>query len=73
MNHYFGWVHGSNMPGVYIHLSGRDIDDAVLKANVFTGNDNTADTKTDDSDVNEEIDNLVKKRVKEALENITWK
>jgi integrase/recombinase XerD len=33
MNMYFGWVQGSNMPSIYVHLSGRDIDDAVLKAN----------------------------------------
>lgn len=33
MNIYFGWAQGSDMPGVYVHLSGRDVDDAVLKAN----------------------------------------
>lgn len=33
MNMYFGWVRGSNMPSICVHLSGRDIDDAVLKAN----------------------------------------
>lgn len=33
MNQYFGWIQGSDMPFVYVHLSGRDIDDAVLKAN----------------------------------------
>ena len=33
MNVYFGWTQGSDMPGVYVHLSGRDIDDAILKAN----------------------------------------
>lgn len=31
MNQYFGWVTGSDMPSTYVHLSGRDIDDAVLK------------------------------------------
>jgi len=31
MNHYFGWVQGSKMPSTYVHLSGRDIDGAVLK------------------------------------------
>ena len=31
MNHYFGWVQGSQMPSTYVHLSGRDIDSAVLK------------------------------------------
>ena len=26
----FGWVQGSKMPSIYVHLSGRDVDDAVL-------------------------------------------
>ncbi|HII79040.1 MAG TPA: tyrosine-type recombinase/integrase [Methanosarcina sp.] len=38
MNIYFGWTQGSDMPGVYVHLSGRDVDDAVLKANGITEN-----------------------------------
>jgi site-specific recombinase XerD/ribosomal protein S27AE len=29
MCQYFGWIQGSNMPKVYVHLSGRDIDDAI--------------------------------------------
>ena len=30
---YFGWSGGSQMAAVYVHLSGKDVDDAVLKAN----------------------------------------
>lgn len=30
MCEYFGWKQGSDMPGVYVHLSGRDVDNAVL-------------------------------------------
>ncbi len=30
---YFGWTGGSDMASVYVHLSGRDIDDAILKLN----------------------------------------
>jgi len=30
MNHYFGWEQGSKMPSVYVHLSGRDVDNAIL-------------------------------------------
>lgn len=30
MNHYFGWVQGSDMPSTYVHLSGRDVDNAIL-------------------------------------------
>ncbi|NIO23003.1 MAG: tyrosine-type recombinase/integrase [Candidatus Aenigmarchaeota archaeon] len=30
MNKFFGWANGSDMPSVYVHLSGRDIDNAIL-------------------------------------------
>jgi len=30
MCEYMGWVQGSGMPAVYVHLSGRDVDDAIL-------------------------------------------
>ena len=30
MNHIFGWKQGSDMPSIYVHLSGRDVDDAIL-------------------------------------------
>ncbi len=33
MKQYFGWTQGSNMAGIYVHLSGKDTDDAILKAN----------------------------------------
>ncbi|MBO8182416.1 MAG: tyrosine-type recombinase/integrase [Archaeoglobus sp.] len=29
MNIYFGWVQGSDMPSIYVHLSGRDIEGAI--------------------------------------------
>ncbi len=31
MNVYFGWVQGSDMPAVYVHLSGRDIEGTVKR------------------------------------------
>lgn len=31
MKEYFGWTQSSKMASVYVHLSGRDIDDAILK------------------------------------------
>ena len=31
MKEYFGWVQGSDMASVYVHLSGRDVDGALLK------------------------------------------
>lgn len=33
MKQYFGWTQGSNMSGIYIHMSGKDTDEAVLRAN----------------------------------------
>jgi len=30
MNQVFGWKQGSDMPSIYVHLSGRDVDDALL-------------------------------------------
>jgi integrase/recombinase XerD len=33
MKEYFGWVQESKMAAVYVHLSGRDVDTAILKAN----------------------------------------
>jgi len=33
MNQYFGWVQGSDMPSVYVHLSGRETDAAILELN----------------------------------------
>jgi integrase/recombinase XerD len=32
MKEHFGWVPGSFMPSTYVHLSGRDVDGALLKA-----------------------------------------
>jgi integrase/recombinase XerD len=31
MKEYFGWVQASDMASVYVHLSGRDVDKALLK------------------------------------------
>ena len=33
MEQYLGWVPGSRMPQVYVHLSGRDLDAALLEIN----------------------------------------
>jgi len=30
MKEFFGWVQGSDMASIYIHLSGRDVDNALL-------------------------------------------
>lgn len=31
MNEYFGWKQGSKMPAIYVHLSGRNIDQKILE------------------------------------------
>jgi len=31
MKEFFGWVQDSDMASVYVHLSGRDVDKAILK------------------------------------------
>jgi integrase/recombinase XerD len=31
MKEYFGWVQASKMASIYVHLSGRDVDNAILK------------------------------------------
>ena len=33
MKQYFGWVQGSKIASVYVHLSGRDVDKALLRLN----------------------------------------
>ncbi len=33
MNQYFGWIQGSKMPSVYVHLSGKETDNAILELN----------------------------------------
>jgi integrase/recombinase XerD len=38
MKEHFGWARGSDMPSVYVHLSGRDVDSALLKAHGITPN-----------------------------------
>jgi len=33
MKHYFGWTQGSKMATTYIHMSGKDTDEAILEFN----------------------------------------
>jgi len=32
MKQYFGWTQGSDMAAIYVHMSGKDTDEAVLRA-----------------------------------------
>jgi len=38
MREHFGWTKNSNMTEVYVHLSGRDLDHAILKAHGLVAN-----------------------------------
>jgi site-specific recombinase XerD len=33
MKQYFGWTQGSKMAGVYIHMSGKETDEAIMRLN----------------------------------------
>ncbi len=33
MNRYFGWKQGSDMASTYVHMSGKDLDSAVMAMN----------------------------------------
>jgi hypothetical protein len=36
MNSYFGWIQGSRMPAIYVHISGKDLDKHILRINGMT-------------------------------------
>lgn len=36
MKEYFGWIRSSDMTEIYVHLSGRDVDNAILKVHGIT-------------------------------------
>ncbi len=42
---FFGWTRASSMAAIYVHLSGRDIDDAVLVANGQKPQESIKETK----------------------------
>jgi integrase/ribosomal protein L37E len=45
MKEYFGWTQSSDMASIYVHMSGRDVDDAILKMNgLKKGEDNITDS-----------------------------
>jgi len=41
MKEYFGWTQSSNMASVYVHLSGRNIDSALLELQGFSAREDT--------------------------------
>jgi integrase/recombinase XerD len=44
MDEYFGWIQGSGMTRIYVHRSGKNLDDALLKAHGLV-KDNTPQDK----------------------------
>ena len=45
MNQYFGWIQGSGMPATYVHLNGRDVDNAILEMNGIKNNTKKEENK----------------------------
>lgn len=46
---YFGWKYGSDIPQIYVHLSGRNVDSAILEMHGYAKNkdiDNLLEPKT---------------------------
>jgi integrase/recombinase XerD len=39
MKQYLGWVQGSDMAAIYVHLSGRDVDNALLRMHGIVSED----------------------------------
>ena len=45
MNQYFGWIQGSDMPSTYVHMSGKAVDEALLRMNGVAIEENKNETK----------------------------
>jgi integrase/recombinase XerD len=45
LKNYLGWVQSSKMAGVYVHMSGRDTDNAILKLNGMKTSQNTEESE----------------------------
>jgi len=45
MKEYFGWVQGSDMAATYVHLSGRDVDNTLLKMHGLVKEESTTEGK----------------------------
>jgi integrase/recombinase XerD len=44
MNEYLGWMQGSKMPAIYVHLSGRNVDQKILELNGMKKHEKAAET-----------------------------
>jgi ribosomal protein L40E len=43
MNEYLGWKQGSKMPAIYVHLSGRNVDQKILELKGMKKQEKTAE------------------------------
>jgi len=71
MNAYFGWIQGSDMPSIYVHLSGRDVDDAVLKANGIINKETSnidTNTKEDTQGPKLDLSSVIESKVGKLVE-----
>lgn len=44
MNQYLGWIQGSKMPHTYVHMSGKEVDNAILAMNKIKTEKKTNET-----------------------------
>ncbi len=68
MNLYFGRVQGSDMPSVYVHLSGRDVDDAILKANGIITEDQNYRNQNEAASSNVEVSAIMESKISELID-----
>ncbi|MFQ5620931.1 MAG: tyrosine-type recombinase/integrase [Candidatus Nanoarchaeia archaeon] len=45
MNQYFGWIQGSDMPSTYVHMSGKEVEKAIMTMNGITLEDEKEESK----------------------------
>ena len=68
MNTYFGWIQGSAMSSVYVHLSGRDVDYAILKANGVLDNKTPPDVNSVTESPKLDLSSIIEAKVGKLVE-----
>lgn len=68
MNIYFGWIQGSEMSSVYVHLSGRDVDYAILKANGVLDNKTQPDVISVTESPKLDLSSIIEAKVSKLVE-----
>lgn len=65
---YFGWVNGSRYAKYNIHLSGRDIDDVILKANGVIQKGISSDIQKDTNSTKLDLSSVIEAKVSKLVE-----